>query len=103
MKLPRFRLRTLAAGLGIALVVVGMRNAVERDGRARARRQAGHLRRAEYIRFVADWGGIDPAAFRAKADGFTRRITYHEAMSQKWRDAAYLPWLPVAPDPPPPP
>ena len=39
---------------------------------------------------------------KAELDTLLRLVRYHELMSKKYRSASRSPWLPVAPDPPPP-
>ena len=42
----------------------------------------------------------DPPPIRAGRMSQERRISYHEAMKQKYERASRYPWLPVLPDPP---
>ena len=106
MPLPRLRVRTLMVAVAVAagacgFIELGRRRAVYR---ARAKHSAGTealIRGGAWgYRLVSDRFGrehrvIDRADLRALA-------TYHAVMKRKYERAARYPWLPVAPDPPPP-
>jgi hypothetical protein len=46
--------------------------------------------------------GLSDTHRRLRKEEMVARAAYHEALRRKYEDAAEYPWLPVAPDPPPP-
>jgi hypothetical protein len=98
---PRFSLRWLM----VAVAVVALGVAAVRWMRSMDALSADYQRRAlsHRIKAADDYSLIlrspdDPRA-RARLE---RRKAYRSAMAEKWNRAALFPWLPVAPDPPPP-
>ena len=112
MRPPRFRLHTLL--VAVAVVAVGV------SCEAMRRRRAALLGRAAVCGgFVAVnraiIGSVSPLqagpgptaepvrrAIEATEDRARRRAEFYEALRRKYLRAAARPWLPVAPDPPPP-
>src|SRR4051812_30675658 len=97
MRLPRFRLRTLM--IAVAVAGVAMYGA-----RLRSRSHI-YAERAECFEFFEDlygcgnfWAEMNPEQRRSAL----RMAEITRAMGRKYRRAARYPWLPVAPDPPPP-
>ena len=90
MRPPCFRLRTLL----VAVAVVGAVFGVE----VMRRRRAYYLDRASG-HFIAA-APYTPGYFGDHPD--PAKAAFHEAMRRKYERAAARPWLPVAPDPPPP-
>ena len=88
MRLPRFRLRTLVvavAGLAVAVAMASL-----------SIRSAAYSQLAEYHRVEA-FRSSYPGALNGPA-----RLARHLELHSKYERAARYPWLPVAPDPPPP-
>lgn len=115
MRMPRFRIRTLMIMVAVAAVLTG----VGIDFRRRVGYRQSMLRRHHeaslpwYCELYADAGGLsDPSDeivspgpgldIVLKAEAIDRRSEYHVRMKEKWTHAVRSPWLPVAPDPPPP-
>jgi hypothetical protein len=101
MRSPRFRLRTLMAAVAVAGVGLGLWTGLHR----RARRFQGL---AEYHR-MRSTAGVSPLNPRGPTvvnflweETPRARASWHSAMADKYTYAARSPWLPVAPDPPPP-
>ena len=55
------------------------------------------------IALMNESGSALPADTRARGTSRPRRAAFHRTMFEKWTWAAAHPWLPVEPDPPPPP
>lgn len=103
MRAPRFRLRTLM--LAVAIVAVALAADVC------YRRHAAFGLRAEQCRRGASAAYMSEQAARLRnrfdhdprtTAAFFQRAEYYEALGAKYQRAARYPWLPVAPDPPPP-
>jgi hypothetical protein len=111
MRPPRLRLRTLLIAVAVAGMVLGEGLMIQRRARLRAT-SARHAAQEQMWTTLAaaagqrpsrrvDWSyrGVrrqtDQGRCRAAAD-------YHARLARKYDRAARYPWLPVAPDPPPP-
>jgi len=102
---PRFRLRTLMIGVAFWGVWLGL--GIMFLQKIRIGSLAAHWAYAEEcsLRDAAwndeqalKWG----EAFRRRAEMMRRRAEYQAALKRKYEAATVRPWLPVAPDPPPP-
>jgi hypothetical protein len=91
MRLSHFRLRTLMIGVAIVGAILGL--GVRLHARAEQYRRVAY----EHERQVGlMWGCLN--------DGHpSERESWHESLATKYRYHASHPWLPVQPDPPPPP
>jgi hypothetical protein len=110
MSTPRFRLRTLLIAVAVVGVVLGAgmmrrRRSILHEKaahhRAIGRRQAAKVRGIEELARAATTAR-EAAETRADARVEARIGEYHAALARKYQRAAARPWLPVAPDPPPP-
>jgi len=97
MRLPRFRHRTLMVAMAVVGLALGMSarrarfQAIAADHKSRtAMIGAGDL-------LVMEW--FDARGRRVKSRQLSQ---WHAALARKYERAAHYPWLPVAPDPPPP-
>ena len=113
MRLPRFRLRTLLVAVAVAAAAMeavlmlqraaAYRRLAERYAeRERMHRDSAALATAE-AEDLAERGSADGASlWRDRADDNAAKAARSAELSRKYRRAAARPWLPVAPDPPPP-
>jgi hypothetical protein len=111
MRLPRFRLRTLIIAVAVtALLMYGRRMQQHRQGLAALCGAAarGALHTGAVYRLDIDTETLRaeapgaPAHTQAEIERWRRRSAYWVGLKQKYDRAATLPWLLVAPDPPPP-
>jgi hypothetical protein len=102
MRPPRFRLRTLL--IAVAVVSVALGGELMRRRRISHREQAAsHSDAEELSRAYADDARGQPGPIAPQRVAWGEVLAaYHAAMSRKYERAARYPWLPVAPDPPPP-
>lgn len=100
MRLPRFRVRTLMAIVGVvALLLWGSMMGV---------RSYNYYRLATtYAAYERGWrelaarGRIDPTRSRSVGTVYGEPIAdYYAPLARKYRQAVWRPWTPVAPDPP---
>ena len=101
MRLPRFRVRTLMVAVGVVALLIW--------GAMMGLQSYHYAQRAEiYGRWEWQWRQL---AQRDRARGTTRSIAarwgfqladYDAPLARKYRRAMWRPWIPVAPDPPPP-
>jgi hypothetical protein len=100
MRQPRFRLRTLLIGVAVAGMVLGGAAHVPRlahRSRFCAMKATAYAADEQLFGEAARFA-TDPAIaakYRRKADWYAR-------LRRKWVLASRIPFLPVAPDPPPP-
>ncbi|MBV9510926.1 MAG: hypothetical protein JO303_11665 [Caulobacteraceae bacterium] len=108
MRLPRYRVRTLMIAVAIAGAVGGAWTAL---GRRRERfERLGWYHRGQVVSILFGAPGADgryvyePTDHGQSGELITARQKrldrWHEAMAQKYWQAARYPWLPVARDPP---
>jgi hypothetical protein len=114
MRLPRFRLRTLMVVVAVAGIVSGA--------------EVMQTRRLNFLKRAKDYAGrewrtrrdweVATGSFKGKGENvlcgqmwralveevpyLPSRLAYYSRMRAKYEHAARYPWLPVAPDPPPP-
>jgi hypothetical protein len=100
MHLPRMTTRRLMIAVAAIGLTLGGAVEVYRLAYRLRLRYDDFLDRAQWHSgIVFTWN----AGWRNTPSGATsRRIAYHAAMAEKYRQAARRPWLPVEPDPPPP-
>jgi hypothetical protein len=96
MRHPRFRLRTLLILVAVVAVAIGAK--VMRRRRAKFRSIAETCIWAEEL----SRGLASSAPDKAAEDRYGRLSAHWAAQGRKCEHAARYPWLPVAPDPPPP-
>jgi hypothetical protein len=106
----RFRLRRMMAGVAILAVFFGVVVALRRKSEVFRRDSQVHARKAQTYADVG-WGLQRFKEGDARVDEANQRLasrywhlhTYHRQLKGKYERAAARPWLPVVPDPPPPP
>jgi hypothetical protein len=96
---PRFRLRTLLVAVAVAATALGAMGMVLRSA-AYAARAARYdaMAHPDWVKF-GDRNPIQEAAYRRHE---AEEVRYYLGLKAKYERAAAHPWLPVAPDPPPP-
>ena len=107
MRLPRFRIRTLMIAVAVVGLLAGLVVALTRRS-AGLRQQAASFAQVSnqealqgmYIERRYHWGPAEPE--KPIIAAHFRRSDYYAALRAKYERAARRPWLPVAPDPPPP-
>ena len=110
MRPPRFRLRTLLVAVAVVALALGAGMILQRQ--SILRRTAAYHERMERVQ-AAKVRGIEnlaraattpelAAETRADAMVEARIGAHHARLKQKYRRMSTRPWLPVAPDPPPP-
>ena len=110
MRPPRFRLRTLLIAVAVMGVALGAWGRIE----GRRARMLGlaeeHRSRIVGLSIDRDYARLGVSLcdittgypLRPVTPGERRRDRWHFRLYLKYQDAAARPWLPVAPDPPPP-
>ena len=96
--------------MAVVAVVLGAGMMARRAGDRKARASHHSLVEVELRSQLADFrigrallrDGLTPAAAEALGARIEAAISYHAALFRKYERAARYPWLPVAPDPPPP-
>jgi hypothetical protein len=102
MRLPRFRVRTLMLAEGVVALLVwgammGTRSYVDyRLARSYSFEERGRRENAAKAR------GKPSRARTVGAVYGPQSAEYHAPLAEKYRRAMWRPWMPVAPDPPPP-
>ncbi len=94
MRWPRFRVRTLLVLVVLAGVSIG--GCVLWQRSVEYRRRADGYADPGYIGFMTGWSPAEVERYNVA------RKAYFAEMARKYDRAARYPWLPVAPDPPPP-
>jgi hypothetical protein len=130
MRPPRFRLRTLLIAVAVVATVMGLQRRradflgrAEQHGRmelhrhAQARGLGGAilprpmfeaLMDSDDLRSGCGWANYRGVRFEGKerlstlGAALEQMAAHHAALRRKYERAARYPWLPVAPDPPPP-
>jgi hypothetical protein len=103
---PRFRLRTLLIAVAVAGIVSGL--AALRQRRAHFLELAALHERAESeprvisVHFREEVPVEERMKVWRQINASDKRAKYHHLLRVKYECAAARPWLPVAPDPPPP-
>jgi hypothetical protein len=98
MRPPRFRLRSLLIAVAILATLLGVGVKLRRDAAQYDRLSRRHSGEAGAWELRLAGRVVGPSQARA----ILGRAHWHDAMAEKYRRAAARPWLPVAPDPPPP-
>ena len=88
MRPPRFRLRTLMVAVVFAAVALGGFEMLRR--------------RERFLALAAYHASRAVSLTRYYSFFFPRKLPWHLDMQRKYERAATRPWLPIAPDPPPP-
>src|SRR5262245_51888395 len=111
LRLPRFRVRTLLAAGAVVAILAGVGlGMVRRTRRFFTRLAQLHYRyEVEHLGTLMGFGAPPPPGSPLLDTGpgrFLHRASvlkdHHGRLRQKYERAARTPWLPVAPDPPPP-
>jgi hypothetical protein len=99
---PRFTLRWLLVAVAVAgTALVGWEDAIRRRSKEYSERAFQCWAKAAATRLIR-LRGASPAKTAALLRRQAVRRDWYARLQQKWERAARSPWLPVAPDPPPP-
>lgn len=101
MHLPRFRLRTLRIAVTVAALALAVYADIERR-RAYFQAVVRHHWEMVAANSIIHKTGYQTSYEPGPSLRNCQRAAYHRGLVNKYRQAARRPWLPVAPDPPPP-